>query len=68
MEARYIVRAFYQGLFYVKTYRSYNPTDIILELTEYKSSAQKLELDQASEVVKLLRQKGFIDLNIEEVK
>jgi hypothetical protein len=65
---RYIVKAFYQKQYYVKSFKSfvYNK-DIALEITDNIHLAQKLSLDNAAKATKILKEKGFIDIDIKEV-
>ena len=69
METNYIVKGFYQRIHYVSEYKYYAMSqDKVLEVSLDRNHAEKLDLEKASDAAKILREKGFININIEEVK
>ena len=66
---KYIVTGFYKGLQYVSRYNHYEyDNSNILELTDDKARAEKMELANAAAAAKLLKEKGFFEINIKECK
>ena len=68
-ESVYIVSGFYHKVKYVCEFICYNfDGSVILDLTLYRKKAQKLSMNLAIQAAKELKSKGFVNINIEEVK
>jgi len=69
MTEKYVVTGFYRELYYVSEYRNYgNYLTATLNLSKSKNLATKMDLSSAADAAKLLKNRGFVEINIKEIK